>query len=251
MLNFRNTSLAFLLMLALFAVLSIYAPIGYLLLLVLATAYLSLLVFGSVFVCSGYYLKAFCRKATQDRMIALTFDDGPDPAITPKVLDILNRHHIQAMFFVIGKNAVENPALMERMVREGHAVGNHSYSHAALFDLWSSKQMLRDVNKAEEMIALATGQRPEWFRPPFGVTNPTVAITVNQKGLKVMGWSVRSLDTSIQNPERIFHRIKKRWHPGAILLLHDTNERVTEVLEMVIDYANNEGYRFVRADLME
>jgi peptidoglycan/xylan/chitin deacetylase (PgdA/CDA1 family) len=108
--------------------------------------------------------------------------------------------------------------------------------------------MLEDVTNAEETIALASGKRPEWFRPPFGVTNPTVAITVNKKGYKVMGWSIRSLDTSSKDPEKIFERIKKRWHPGGIILLHDTNDRVLDVLGMIIEHALKEGYRFVRAD---
>ena len=157
---------------------------------------------------------------------------------------------IKAMFFVIGKNVAHHQQVMERMVKEGHAVGNHSYSHANLFDLWNSKQMLRDVNRAEDTIALACGQRPGWFRPPFGVTNPAVAVMVNQKNINVMGWSVRSLDTSTKEPAKIIDRIKRRWHPGGIILLHDTSEKVLEVLENVIEYAKQEDYRFVRADRM-
>ena len=250
MLNFRNTTVGFLVMLALFSVLSMYTPLGYVLLLILSLAYLISLVFGAVFVCSGFYLEAFCRKATQEKVIALTFDDGPHAEVTPKVMDILKKHGIPAMFFVIGKQVIENQPLMERMVREGHAVGNHSYAHATLFDLWGSKQMQRDLTRAEEVIALATGKRPLWFRPPYGVTNPTVAITVNNAGYKVMGWSIRSLDTSTRDAGRIAERIKRRWHTGGIILLHDTNDRVTEVLEKVIAHAKAQGYRFVRADRM-
>jgi peptidoglycan/xylan/chitin deacetylase (PgdA/CDA1 family) len=216
----------------------------------LGIIYLLLLVFGSVFVCSDFYVEAFCSAGTDEKIIALTFDDGPHPEITPRVLDMLLKHEIQAMFFVIGSNITDNQLIMERMVREGHVVGNHSFSHSTLFDLWSNRQMSEDIKKAENIIALATGKRPQWFRPPFGVTNPTVAVATHKMGLKVMGWSIRSLDTSIKNVEKIFNRIKKRWRPGGIILLHDTNERVVDVLEMTIVYAKKQGYKFVRADLL-
>jgi peptidoglycan/xylan/chitin deacetylase (PgdA/CDA1 family) len=250
MLNFRNTTIGFLILLAVFAVISIYSVTGYILMVALGIIYLLLLVFGSVFVCSDFYVEAFCSAGTDEKIIALTFDDGPHPEITPRVLDMLLKHEIQAMFFVIGSNITDNQLIMERMVREGHVVGNHSFSHSTLFDLWSNRQMSEDIKKAENIIALATGKRPQWFRPPFGVTNPTVAVATHKMGLKVMGWSIRSLDTSIKNVEKIFNRIKKRWRPGGIILLHDTNERVVDVLEMTIVYAKKQGYKFVRADLL-
>jgi len=248
MLNFRNTSIAFLVLLALFSVISIYSVVGYFLMGPLVLAYLALMVSGSVFVCSNYYLKALCRSKTEEKVIAVTFDDGPHPENTPKILDLLKQHQIPGVFFVIGKNVTENQGLMVRMVEEGHLVGNHSYTHSSFFDLWNSRQMLEDVNKAENIIAFATGQRPAWFRPPFGVTNPAVAKIVAVKGFQVMGWSIRSLDTSIKDPEKIFDRIRKRWHPGGIILLHDTNKPVLDVLAMIIRHAKKEGYTFVRAD---
>ena len=248
MLNFRNTSVAFLVLLAIFTLASIYSVTGYVLMVILASSYLILLIYGSASIQSGFYLKALCRKSTKEKIIALTFDDGPDPEITPKVLDLLKKHQIQAIFFCTGKNIPDNHEILIRMVKEGHLIGNHSYEHPVLFDLWSSRQMLEDLNRAENTIAFASGQRPDWFRPPYGVTNPTVSRVVLKKNYRVMGWSIRSFDTSIKDPERIMERIIKRWHPGGILLMHDTNEKVIEVLKMVIEYARNKGYQFVRAD---
>jgi peptidoglycan/xylan/chitin deacetylase (PgdA/CDA1 family) len=248
MLNFRNTSIAFLVLLALFSVISIYSVVGYFLMAPLVLAYLALMVSGSVFVCSNYYLKVLCRRKTEEKVIAVTFDDGPHPEITPKILDLLKQHQIPGVFFVIGKNVTENQGLMMRMVEEGHLVGNHSFTHSSFFDLWNSRQMLEDVNKAENIVAFATGQRPSWFRPPFGVTNPAVAKLVAMKGFQVMGWSIRSLDTSIKDPQKIVARIKKKWQPGGIILLHDTNERSLTVLKKIIDHAIKEGYTFARAD---
>lgn len=250
MLNFRNTTIGFLVLMAVFAVISIFSVSGYILMVSLGMVYLLLLVFGSVFVCSGFYIETFCGVRTDEKVIALTFDDGPHPEITPQVLDVLGKQQIPAMFFVIGKKVADNQGIMERMVRDGHSVGNHSYFHSSLFDLWSSRQMLSDINRAENIIALATGKRPAWFRPPFGVTNPTLAVVAHKKGANVMGWSIRSMDTSIKDPKKIVGRIKKGWKPGGIVLLHDTNERVVEVLENIIEYGKKEGYRFVRADQM-
>ena len=180
--------------------------------------------------------------------MALTFDDGPDEKVTPQVLDQLYKHQIPAVFFCAGKKVSDNHALLNRMLKEGHLIGNHSFEHSALFDLWSHRQMLEDVNKAENIIAFATGHHTTWFRPPYGVTNPTVARVVAKKQYRVMGWSIRSLDTSIKDPEKIFSRIRERWHSGGIILLHDTNKKVLTVLEKVIAFAKEKGYTFVRAD---
>jgi len=166
------------------------------------------------------------------------------------VLNKLAEENIKAVFFVIGRKVTDHHELVMRMVKEGHLVENHSYAHSGVFDLWGSKQMRKDIVKASEIIALATGRKPEWFRPPFGVTNPTVAAVVGSLELRVMGWSIRSLDTSVKDPGRIWERIRKRWHPGGIILLHDTNERTTEVLDRIIGFAKSNDYRFVRADEM-
>lgn len=250
MLTFRNTSIAFLILLALFSLLSMSAGSGYWMIALPVAAYIGMLVFGSVFVCSGFYLKAFCEKETTEKVIALTFDDGPDPEVSPRVLDLLKEHGVKAVFFCIGEKVGNNRDIVTRMMEEGHLIGNHSYAHSALFDLWSSRQMAGDIHRAEEIIALATGKRPVWFRPPFGVTNPTVATVINRTGYHVMGWSIRSLDTSIKDPAKIMERIKKRWHPGGIILLHDRHERTLEVLERILEHAKETGYSFQRADRM-
>jgi peptidoglycan-N-acetylglucosamine deacetylase len=250
MLTFRNTTIAYLVMLVLTAMLSIFWPGGYIILLVITIAYLSVLVFGSVFVSSGFYIRAFCKGKGDEKRIALSFDDGPDPEITLELLDLLKERHIRAAFFCIGKKVAANKEILARMVRDGHLVGNHSYSHSSFFDLQGSKQMKDDLDRAEEAIALAIGSKPAWSRPPFGVTNPALARAVQQKGYKVMGWTIRSFDTSIKDPEKIMARIRKRWKPGAIILLHDTDKKVLTVVRMIIEEAGKRGFEIVRGDEM-
>ncbi len=251
MLNFRQTSAVFLILATLFALGSLYYPLLYWAIAGLALLYITMLVRGSIYIQHGFYVKALCRVKTEDRIISLSFDDGPNPRVTPMVLDLLKEHDIKAAFFCIGKRVIENPEIMRRMKEEGHLIGNHSYSHTSLFDFWGNQQMQRDIEKAEKFMALATGQRPEWFRPPFGVTNPTVASLVNRKKYKVMGWSVRSLDTTIKDKDKTVERIKKRWHPGGIILLHDTHNLAVDILEEIIKHGKSEGYNFIRADEME
>jgi peptidoglycan/xylan/chitin deacetylase (PgdA/CDA1 family) len=250
MLTFRNTSVAFLVMLVFAAMLSTFWPDGFIILLVIGISYLSLLVFGSVFVSSGFYLKAFCKGKGDEKKIAISFDDGPDPDVTPELLDLLGEIRIKAAFFCIGKKVEGHREILARMVKEGHLVGNHSYSHSPFFDLKSSGQMAMDLGMAEMAITTATGTRPVWFRPPYGVTNPMLARAVNARGYKVMGWSIRSLDTSIKDPEKIMARIRKRWKPGAIILLHDTDKKVLTVVRMIIEEAGKRGYEIVRGDEM-
>jgi peptidoglycan/xylan/chitin deacetylase (PgdA/CDA1 family) len=248
MLTFRNTSIVFLVLMTLFSVLGIFWNGGFVFLGLILLGYIVMLVFGSVFVCSGFYVKVFCKEVTTEKKIALSFDDGPDAKVTPKVLDLLKENNIKGAFFCIGEKVADNQELMMSMAGDGHIIGNHSYGHSSFFDLWSSRQMMEDVSRAEDIIALATGKRPKWFRPPFGVTNPVLAKTVARKGYRVIGWSIRSLDTSIKDPEKIMARISKKWHPGAIILLHDTDEKVLAVISMIIDYAAKEGYRMVGVD---
>jgi peptidoglycan/xylan/chitin deacetylase (PgdA/CDA1 family) len=248
MLNFRNTSRIYLVLLTFTAALSIYWPGGFIILAAITAGYLALLVFGSVFVCSGFYLKVFCKGDGKEKRIALSFDDGPDPDFTPELLDLLKENGIKAAFFCIGNKVRDNKDILIRMTEEGHLVGNHSFSHSKFFDLKTGEQMATNLNLADKEIIAATGVRPEWLRPPFGVTNPALARAVNARGYKVMGWSIRSLDTSVSDPEKIMSRIRKRWHPGAVILLHDTNDKAIRVVRMIIAEAEKKGYTFGRAD---
>lgn len=219
-------------------------------LLPLAMVYLFMLVMGSVNICSGFYLNAFCGGNTNRKIVALTFDDGPDENNTPEVLEILARQDVPAAFFLIGKNAENHPGLVKQIISEGHSIGLHSYSHPVLYDFSGRKKMENDLLKSEKVISDISGKNPGYFRPPFGVTNPVMAKVVKKLGYRVIGWSVRSFDTNINDAERLVNRVIEKLHPGAVVLLHDTQEVTVVALEKIILKIKEEGYLFVSLEEM-
>jgi peptidoglycan/xylan/chitin deacetylase (PgdA/CDA1 family) len=250
MLNFRTTTIALLIFAALVLILLFFnIRLGMFPILAIIV-WLILLIIGSVNICSGFYIKVFCKGKASEKIITLTFDDGPDGIITPKVLAILAKYNIPATFFVIGKKAEKQADLIQRIITKGHLIGLHSYGHAFFFDLYRRGKMEQDLRKAEGVIMKVTGKRPLLFRPPYGVTNPTLAKVVKKYGYYVIGWSIRSLDTTIKDAEKIAARIIGKLHPGAVILMHDIQNITPEALEKVIVRAKEEGYRFVGLEKM-
>lgn len=209
------------------------------------------LVWASADISSNIYLKSVCKGDTDDKVIALTFDDGPDEIMTPRVLDVLKRHDIKATFFLIGDKVDKLPHIVKRMVDEGHIVGNHTYSHSGLFPLSSSAKVKNELQRCNDSIYKAVGLRTELFRPPFGVTNPIIGKNVRQCGFKTIGWSIRSLDTvKGKSREEIVEKIERQLHPGAIILLHDRCENADVLLEKIITSSIEKGYDIVSLDEM-
>ncbi len=153
------------------------------------------MVWASASIRSGVYVRAFCREKTDRKVVYLTFDDGPHPPETERVLDVLREHGARATFFLIGSKVSGNEAVLRRMLEEGHALGLHTYSHAGTFPLLSFDKMLADVNEGKRSVESVAGKKISLFRPPFGVTNPTIAKVVRILGLHTVGWDVRSFDT--------------------------------------------------------
>ncbi len=200
-----------------------------------------LLVRGSASVRASWYLRMRCRARRAGRRVALTFDDGPDPQRTPAVLDLLARQGVRATFFVVGARAEAHPELVRRMVAEGHVVGNHSYTHSWRFPLRSLGRTMEELRRTGEVLHRITGRQPRLFRPPFGVTNPTIARAVRRLGLDPVGWSIRSLDTMGQSPERVAARILRRLHPGAVILLHDRCAGSERLVGLLVEGLRSRG----------
>lgn len=207
------------------------------------------LVWGSASIDSGLYLKALCRKTGDERRVAITFDDGPDPVMTPRLLELLGRYGAKATFFVVGAKAVEHPDLVRRIVAEGHTLGNHTSHHRGLDPLRSTAAIAADLAYAREQVEALTGRRMKLFRPPYGVTNPMIGRAVRRMGLTTIGWSVRSFDTVVATPrEEVLARITRRLHPGAVILLHDRLLEADRLLEMLLQKLENENYTAVTVD---
>lgn len=200
-----------------------------------------LLVRGSASVRASWYLRMRCRARRAGRRVALTFDDGPDPQRTPAVLDLLARQEVRATFFVVGARAEAHPELVRRMATEGHVVGNHSYTHSWRFPLRSLGRTVEELRRTGEVLHRITGRQPRLFRPPFGVTNPTIARAVRRLGLDPVGWSIRSLDTMGQSPERVAARILRRLHPGAVILLHDRCAGSERLVGLLVEGLRSRG----------
>jgi peptidoglycan/xylan/chitin deacetylase (PgdA/CDA1 family) len=186
--------------------------------------------------------------------IALTIDDGPDPLVTPQVLDILDRHAAHATFFCVGEKAARYPDLCREIVRRGHAVENHSQHHRHHFALLGPRGFMRELQAAQSTLGLVTGQRPVFFRAPAGLRNPFLDPVLARLGLTLASWSARGFDTRVGHAERVQHALLRELRAGAILLLHDGNAARTprgmpvilDVLPAVLESAATAGLRFVR-----
>lgn len=208
-------------------------------------ALLAFLGYASYAIEAQVYMRTFCRKKTTEKVVALTFDDGPDSVQTPQVLDLLRRYQVTATFFCIGHQASSQPELVRQIVREGHLLGNHSYSHACTFPLYRLRRMKEDLRSCQRLLEGISQQPVTLFRPPFGVTNPTVAQAVKQLGYTSIGWNIRSLDTQILLADHVVDRIRKRLSPGSVILLHDRLPHSAEVLQKTLQLLQDEGYKVV------
>lgn len=201
-------------------------PVSLLVAAVAVTAYVALLLCGVFFLRLGMFLDVLSRGPEGARGVALTFDDGPSPSSTPKILDLLDAAKVKATFFVIGHKAKKHPELVREILERGHAVAMHSYAHHRLFSLKSARYVHDDLTKALDVLKEITGERPVLFRPPIGHSNPTIARVVRELGLEVVGWSVRALDgVAAADPRRVAARVKRGLSDGAIVLMHDAAER--------------------------
>ena len=186
--------------------------------------------------------------------IALTIDDGPDPLVTPQVLDILDRYGAQATFFCIGEKAARYPDLCREIVRRGHAVENHSQRHRHYFSLLGPRGFMRELQAAQSTLGRITGQRPMFFRAPAGLRNPFLDPVLARLDLTLASWSARGFDTRIGDAGQVKNALLHALRGGAILLLHDGNAARTpggipvilDVLPAVLESAAAAGLRFVR-----
>jgi len=204
--------------------------------------------YASYSISSGVYVKAYCKKETTEKEVALTFDDGPNAEYTPKILDILKQQNVEAAFFCIGSEVEKNPQLVERMIAEGHLIGNHSYSHIHSFPVFGVKKMISDIRHCENAITAITRQPVRFFRPPFGITNPLIRKALKSFNYYTIGWSIRSLDTTIGNVDKIVGRVIKRIRPGSVILLHDRLPHSEQVLEKILTYLSENNYTIKRVD---
>ena len=184
--------------------------------------------------------------------VALTFDDGPDPVTTPRVLDVLREKQVRATFFVVGKRAEQHPDLVRRALAEGHLVENHTWSHSSLFCFLTPGRLRAEIEKCTETLAAIGGRRPRYFRSPVGLRHALLRPYLRQAGLEYISWKIKSCDTLNVKSGTLAARILNKVMPGDIVLLHDYRaggvDVLLGVLPRVIDELRARGFDFVRVD---
>ena len=194
-------------------------------------------------------MNAICKRETRFKVVALTFDDGPDPESTPLMLDIL-KDRAKATFFCIGKKIDGNEELLKRMNDEGHLIGMHSYSHSNWFSFFTPSRIKSELQKTENKISGVIGKKPLLFRPPFGVINPSIKKALSFFPYHVIGFNNRSLDTVINDKKKIILKIMNHLEPGNIILFHDTVANAPDLLKSFLTAVSDKGYIVVCLDEM-
>ncbi len=181
--------------------------------------------------------------------IALTFDDGPDPRVTPAVLDLLDRHQARASFFVIADKAAAHPDLIKDIIRRGHSIENHSRSHSHFFAFYGWAALRAEIGAAQDIVAGITGQAPAFFRSPMGIRSPLLDPLIAKFGLRYITWTRRGFDTVERDPARVLARLTRGLRAGDILLLHDRVSRqrapVLDVLPALLEHIAAAGLKSV------
>jgi peptidoglycan/xylan/chitin deacetylase (PgdA/CDA1 family) len=200
----------------------------------------------------GPNLSRLPENAARRGEVALTFDDGPDPEVTPRVLDLLDQAGARASFFCIGRRAAAHPEIVREIARRGHRVENHTWSHPNLFACYGPAAQRREVDQAQEVIEEATGRRPAFFRSPAGFRNPFLDRELWTAGLSLAAWTRRGYDTLESDPARVAARLLRGLRPGDVLLLHDGsalagggNRVALESLPRVLEGLSERGLRSV------
>jgi len=250
MLNFAKMNILFIALLALCIVGNISRGLSGYSYLFLLCAYALLLFYGCYYIGSNFFINVTCSLKTTEKVIAISFDDGPDAKNTPQILQALRNNGTKAAFFCIGNRVAGNEALLKQVYDEGHLIGNHTFSHHFWFDLFSAKKMTTDMLMMDEVVNDITGKKPKLFRPPYGVTNPNVKKAVANCGYIPVGWSVRSLDTVIKNEKELLDKVTAKLKPGAVFLFHDTSNATVAMLPAFIKYVKSNGYEIIRLDKM-
>jgi peptidoglycan/xylan/chitin deacetylase (PgdA/CDA1 family) len=181
---------------------------------------------------------------TPRKIVALTFDDGPDPPHTIPVLDALDEHRARATFFLSGRNVDLFPEVAFEIVRRGHAVGSHTYNHPSLVGL-NIAAVMKEIREGQKSINRVTGKKPYLFRPPYGDFDLTSLVTTRLMGLLPVLWTTSGEDWQSISSDDIVKRILVKVQPGSIILLHDKSSRTVETIHELLKALSAEGYQFV------
>jgi len=202
--------------------------------------YLLFLLTVSTNVRFNFFVQSFSEnRKIKEKQIAITFDDGPVEN-SLKILEILDDYNVKAGFFCIGKNIKKHPEIFKEIIKKGHLVGNHTYTHTRKMSALSVSRIAWEIEECNKVSQEIGEVKMKLFRPPFGIVSPKTQKALKKTGMHSIGWSIRSFDALLSSEEIILKRIKKRIKPGAVILLHDNNAKTVNILEQLLLFlANN------------
>ena len=188
---------------------------------------------------------------TDEKVAALTFDDGPNEIYTPQLLDILAHKEVKATFFLLGKHVERYPEIVKRIHSEGHEIGNHSFNHSFL-PLYTKRYIKRQIESTSSLIEKTVGLRPSYFRPPMGLFSPFELDAVSESGMTAVVGEVYPRDPYKPGTDKIVERVLSRIEPGSIIILHDSGtfgkidrSQTIAAVPIIIDRLRDRGYRFL------
>ena len=183
------------------------------------------------------------------REICLTFDDGPEPNVTPRVLELLDRFQAKASFFCIGEKAAAHPELVREIAHRGHSVENHSYHHRRAFAFFGMSRLRREVEAAQQILTSIAGRPPAFFRAPAGFRSPLLDPVLSSAALRYVSWTRRGFDAVSRDPQRILQRLIRGLSAGDVLLLHDSAPVVLAVLPALLGELAARGLKAVSLEM--
>ena len=246
MLNFKRTSVIFLMMILSLNVFNVIFSISGWWYAMPGIFLLTMTGIGSFRIGMSFYFDVIC-KVPSSNQIVLTFDDGPDEQTTLKVLEILKKHEANATFFCIGSKVEQFPNVVLQTHREGHIIANHSYCHNDFYGFYSKKKIIADLMQCNQIIRETIGEKPRFFRPPFGVTNPNMKRALRKFPLIPVGWSLRTLDTVNSDREILMKKLRQT-KAGDIILFHDRVEHIEVVLDEFLSFCKQQHLQIARLD---
>jgi len=249
MLNFKSVNIITVLALLVLLISSGYFNLSLWSFFVLAIIWLLVTIAGSFFIKWNYHIKSLhSNKTIKENLVSITFDDGPHPEFTPRILELLKKHNAKATFFCIGKHIEAYPNVFIEIIKHGHTVGNHTYSHANGIGFFKTKKVIEELQKTNTIAKNITGLTMQLYRPAFGVTNPRIKKALNATQLQSIGWNIRSLDTTSRTAKTIFNRTTKNLSKGDVVLLHDTSLKTITILEQLLLFLQQQKMESVTID---
>jgi peptidoglycan/xylan/chitin deacetylase (PgdA/CDA1 family) len=220
--------------------------------------YLCCLVVGSIFPQLNFYFVSFSRGPSDQGSVALTFDDGPDPKILPKLLELLKDENVKATFFMIGRAVEMNPEEVTRVEADGHLIGNHMYFHSPWWPFQMAFLIRDELVRTNQAFAKIIGRQPRLVRMPFSIGRPGLARVFRKLNMVSIGWDVRGLEGLYREPKLIAEHIAKNARNGSIVLLHERYfrtkdfgaDKVIATVREVITGLRERGFVFQRVDAM-